>query len=249
MSTVKFNGIDLPSFVKLVGREISVLPYLNVRYTELPRQIGSSFLYTQQGVKKESLDFLLIPENLFNVDEAVIDFSEWLRGNEFKPSRIEFSDKPDRHSFAQVNGSVTVSDLFTHGSLSVEFLYVDPLSYLNTEINQTGASPLQVNYSGDVAQYPVIQFTLSSVATRVTLTNNLVTGKKVELRGNFPTGTVIQVNMNTKKITVNSQVNMSVLTLDSEWLPLVKGNNRITLQINGSNSTQQITVKSKVAVY
>lgn len=247
--TVKFNGKNLPTFAKLVGREISALPDLSVKYMELPRQIGGSFLHTEQGIRKETLEFVLVPSKLSNVDTASIQFADWLRGNDFKPSKIEFDDRSDRYSMAQVNGSTSISDLFIYGNLSVEFLYVDPLSYLKTDLSVTGSSPLNVSYTGDVVQPFTAEFTLTSAATRLTLTNNLAPNKKIDLRGTFASGNKITVDMSKKVILVNSQKNMKVLSLDSAWFNLSKGTNRLTLAVNGTASQLNMTVKSKIAVY
>ena len=237
----------MPSFVKLVGREIAALPDISVKSMELPRQIGSSFLYTKLGSKKESLNFLLIPEAVQTVDSATEEFATWLRGNNFQPSKIVFADKPDQYSMAQVNGSVTVSDLFLYGSLSVEFLYSDPLSYSNTKLDKTANTPSTVNYTGEVPQPPLIQYRTTTVATKISFHSNR-TNKVVTINGNFPVGTLVTVDNSRKLIQINGITNMKVLSLDSEFFNLETGNNIITIRQNNTEHTGiAVTVRSEVA--
>lgn len=249
MSSVKFNNKDLPSFVRLVSREIAVLPDIDIVGKELPRQIGSSFLYTNLGKKKESLEFVLIPEKVDSVDSCGIKFAEWLRGDNFKPSKIVFADKADRYAMAQVNGSIAVSDLFIYGKLSVEFLYLDPLSYLNTPLNITGNTALNVTYSGEVSQPFLAVFTVPQASAKIELRSNRTT-KKITLNGSFPANTKFQIDMNKKQIYVSGVLNMKVLSFDSEWFQLESGVNTLSVVSSGSNiSGISLNVQSKIAFY
>lgn len=249
MATVKFNNRELPAFAKLVGREISPLPEISVNSLELPRQIGSSFLYTQLGSKKETLQFILVPTKVQTVDSATVEFSTWLRGNNFKPSKIEFTDKAGQYSMAQVNGNVTVSDLFLYGSLSVEFLYTDPLTYSNTKLDVTVNSPATIIYSGIVPQPPVIQYTTTTVAAKISFHSSRTT-KVITLNGNFPVGTLITVDNSRKLIQINGVTNMKVLSLDSEFFNLESGNNIINIRQNNTvHNGIAVTVRSNIATY
>lgn len=246
---MKFNSKDLPAFVRLVGREITALPGISVNSMELPRQLGSSFLYTKLGSKKEALQFILIPTKVQTVDSATTEFATWLRGDNFKPSKIEFTDKAGVYSMAQVNGSVTVSDLFLYGTLTVEFLYTDPLTYSNTTINRESVFPISVAYTGEVPQPPVVSFVVVGTATKLELRNSM-TSKRITLNGTFATGTQVVIDMQKKLIKLNGIVNMKVLSLDSEWSMLEKGTNSFTLYQNNAVKTgNSVLITSKVANY
>lgn len=249
MATVKFNGKELPSFVRLVGREIAALPDIEVKSMELPRQLGSSFLYTKLGSKKESLEFLLLPDKLQTVDSASKEFAAWLRGDNFSPSKIEFTDRPNEYGMAQVTGSVSVSDLFLYGTLSVEFLYSDPLMYSNSPVSVTLNAPATVNYTGEVQQPPVIKFTLKKAASKIEVANSKA-GKSVVLNGTFTVGTVITVDNQRKRIVVNDTVNMKVLALSSEWFNLGTGSNVISVKLDNTAVTDApLTITSSIANY
>lgn len=238
----------MPSFVRYVGRDFSVLPDINVNYTELPRQLGGSFLYAKQGVKKESLDFLLLPSKTSNLEKDAAAFAEWLRGDNFKPSKLEFPETADRYSLSQVNGSVSVNDLFVYGTCSVEFISVDPLNYMNSPLSVIGASVLNVTYQGNVPQPFVTEITVPSACTRLTLVSDK-DRNFIQLDGTFATGQKIIIDSDKKVITVNGQVNMKVLSLESNWMVLQTGMNKLTLKVNNSESTAVLKVTSKIANY
>lgn len=248
MSRLKFNGKELPSFVRYVGRDFSVLPDINVNYTELPRQLGGSFLYAKQGVRKESLDFILIPSKTSNLEKDAAAFAEWLRGDNFKPSKLEFPETADRYSLSQVNGSVSVNDLFVYGTCSVEFISVDPLNYMNNPLSVTGASALNVTYQGSVPQPFITEITVPSVCSRLKLESNK-DNSFIQLDGSFTTGQKIVIDSDKKVITVSGQVNMKVLSLDSNWMVLQTGTNKLTLSVNNYISTAALKITSKIANY
>lgn len=249
MSTVKFNDKELPDFVKLVSREIAVLPEIDVKSMELPRQLGSSFLYTNLGKKKEALEFTLIPSKVDSIDSASIKFAEWLRGDNFKPSKIIFGDKPDRYGLAQVNGSVSVSDLFIYGKISVEFLYLDPVAYKLVGIDVSGTTAFNVEYDGEIPQPFNATFIVVAASSKIELRSNKTT-KKIILNGTFSANTRIQVDTSKKQVFVNGILNMKVISFDSEWFNLETGRNTLSVYANNSAASgTNISVKSKIAVY
>ena len=254
MAAVTFNNKPLPSFVKLVGREISVLPDLSVKYQELPTQIGGSYLRTEKGVKKESLDFILIPEQLYDVDSAAREFSDWLRGNDFNPSLIWFDTEdgelPAIYYMAQVNGSVSVSDLFTHGELSVEFIYVDPLgtgTVTNTLSSDSYVSSLVVNYKGTAPALPsIISVRFIGNASRLVIYANSDSDKKLTLVGQFKAGDLLLINSLTRSIRLNNVTNMNLLSVDSQWFNITPQTTRIYFGGTGITSS---TISSMSVVY
>lgn len=244
--SVTFNGKPMPSFLILVGREISVLPELDIKTLELPRTIGSSFLYTKRNSKKFKLDFILNPASTVSLDDCVDDFAGWLAGDNFKPSKLAFSEQYNRYYMAQVTGNTEVSDLIVYGTCSVEFVAVDPSKYHVVALSKVGASPLTVNYTGKLERPFSTEVTLTSAANKVELVSDRTTAKLV-LTGSFTTGTKLLFDTDKKIIKVNDNINMKVLTLDSQWFNLATGNNELTLKLNNSAVTTSLTVKANIA--
>ncbi|WP_301389441.1 distal tail protein Dit [Enterococcus entomosocium] len=246
MSLVTFNGVAIPSFVKVRRIEFSVLPELSVQYQELPRTFGGSFLYTQKGTKKFSLDiFIEMPEGRVLFDCAE-EFGDWLQGDNYKPSRLEFNEMPDCYFMANVNGAVNVSDILVAGEGSVEFLAVDPSKYSTKGLEVSGNSPLTVNYSGKVEQPFTVTFTVPQESTLLGITNTS-TNKTMRLKGTFKQGDTVTFDTSKKQVIYNNQINMRLLSIDSEWLSLVKGVNVLRLTVNNSASTAVLNVSSKIA--
>ena len=244
--SVTFNGKPMPSFLILVGREISVLPELDIKTLELPRAVGSSFLYAKRNSKKFKLDFILNPASTVSLDDCVDDFAEWLSGDNYKPSKLTFSEQSDRYYMAQVTGNTEVSDLIVYGTCSVEFVAVDPSKYHVVTLSKVGASPLTVNYTGKLERPFSTEVTLASAANKVELVSDRTTAKLV-LTGSFTNGTKLLFDTDKKIIKVNDDINMNVLTLDSQWFNLATGNNKLTLKLNNSAVTTSLTVKANIA--
>lgn len=244
--SVTFNGNPMPSFLILVGREISVLPELDIKTLELPRAVGSSFLYTKRKSRKFKLDFILNPASTVSLDDCEDDFAEWLAGDNYKPSKLTFSGQYGRYYMAQVTGSTEVSDLIVYGTCSVEFVALDPNKYHENKLEVTDASPVSLIYSGKADQPFIAEVTLASTVSKVELISDR-TPAKITLTGTFPSGTKLIFDTDKKVIKVNTVVNMRVLTLDSQWFNLATGNNKLTLKLNNSAVTTSLTVKANIA--
>ncbi|WP_429969160.1 distal tail protein Dit [Enterococcus sp. AZ136] len=246
MNPVTFNGVAIPSFVKVRGIEFSVLPELSVQYQELPRTLGGSFLYTQKGTKKFILDILIELPNGRALFDCAEEFGDWLQGDNYSPCKLEFSEMPDCYYMANVNGAVNVSDIFVAGEGSVEFLAVDPSKYSNKSLEVSGNSPLTVDYSGKVAQPFVVTFTVPQESTLLGITN-VRTNKTMRLKGTFKQGDTVTFDTRKKQVIYNNQINMRLLSIDSEWLTLLSGANSLRLTVNNSASSAVLNVSSKIA--
>lgn len=244
--SVTFNGKPMPSFLILVGREISVLPELDIKTLELPRTIGSSFLYTKRNSRKFTLDFILNPASTVSLDDCIDDFAEWLAGDNFMPSKLAFSEQYDRYYMAQVTGNTEVSDLIVYGTCSVEFVALDPNKYHENKLEVTDASPVSLIYSGKVEQPFIAEVTLASAVSKVELLSDR-TPSKITLTGTFPSGTKLIFDTDKKVIKVNTVVNMRVLSLDSQWFNLYTGTNKLSLKLNNSTVTTPLTIKANIA--
>lgn len=226
---------------------MAALPELTVNYQELPRTVGGSFLYTKVGVRKFTLDFMLIPDRIDDMDDCVAEFGQWLTGDNYAPSKLEFSDRPDRYIMAQVESDSKVKDLFYYGDTSISFIAVDPHFYMYAGTQKTGNSPISVPYLGDIVQPFTAEFSVSKDCSRIALTSDR-TSKKIQLDGTFKSGTNVTIDNSKKQILLNNLVNMSVLSLDSEWFLLEKGTNVLTVKLDNAASTAAITITSKIAV-
>lgn len=245
---VKFAGKEIPDFVKVTGRTMTLLPEISVNYKELPAQIGGFYSRTKLGTRKTELEIMLIPEHPSTLDEKMAEFAEWLQGDDFKPSQLTFADQQDRYLLAQVSGSTDIDDLFFAGKGKITFLSVNPIFYLFSGLNKTEGAPISVNYTGQIPQAPVITFTVAKACKRIELYSNRQDGRII-LSGNFSAGNSIQIDCDNKVIKVNNQVNMKVMTVESDWLLLQKGKNILTLKLDNTTAVNNITVASKIAMY
>lgn len=225
---------------------MAALPEITVNYQELPRTVGDSFLYTKVGARKFTLDFMLVPEKVSDMDYCASAFGQWLSGDNFKPSKLVFSDRPSLYLLAQVDSGVKLNDLFYYGETSVSFIATDPLFYSEYEPVIDVTTPVNMNYSGDKEQPFKIVATLPKDCTRVTLKSSR-NDHYIQLDAAFKKGAVITVDTSKKQVLLDNQLNMKVLSLDSEWFNLASGFNEISILLDNAVVNVPAVITHKVA--
>lgn len=246
---VNFNGVPLPSFIKVTGRTVSVLPPTEIKYKKLPRQMGGFFSRTDLNPRQYKLQVAVTLDDQHNLDEQLDIFGQWLRGNNFEPSALTFMEQPDRYVLAVVDGSTDIEDMFLVGKGSITFLAVNPVKYLYSGLEKKDKAPLPVNYLGDIEQPLICSFKLSKNCSKIELSVDTFSDRKILLVGTFKKDTVIEVDSNKKVVKVNGLVNMKVLALESEWLRIKSGRNVVTVKLDNTVAAETLNISSKIALY
>ena len=92
--------------------------------------------------------------------------------------------------------------------------------------------------------YPTIILKITNACSELKLSvSNRKYNNYIRLKHNFLTNDEVIINMKTKKVTVNNIVKMQILTLDSRFHKLTKGENIYTL--NNGNANVKIKYRNR----
>lgn len=209
-----FNEKKIPNFIKVNNISIQVLP-------------------NQDNEKIIKVDFFIKRRQL--IDNYLIDeFAEWLKGDDFKPSKLVLPNDQDSYYIAKVNNTVEIDGSITRGDGSIEFLCTLPqrISSIKKSISFTKTE--SIDYKGNYKSAPLIKFIVLAETQEIKLGfNNSKYRNFIKLVGHFNKSTVIEVDMKRKKVLFNDRLKMTILTLDSFFHYLLPGNNTYILE-NGN---------------
>lgn len=247
---LKFNNVELPEFIRVVGRSISVLPPVSVVSTKLPNSVGQRFNRIELQPREYKFDIKVVPVEGFNLDEQIDQFQKWLIGNEFQPSQLIFKEQQDRYMNVVVTGNTDITDLFIAGEGSFTLRADNPLKYLLNKQNTSGKGAVTVNYSGTRKEQAVIEVTLDKACKKVELLNDSDSKRIISLSADFKAGQKLTIDCRRKLVKLNGKVDMNLLNLSSDWFFIMPKSNRISFKQDGQVATTgAITVSNDVAFY
>ena len=247
---LKFNNVELPEFIRVVGRTISVLPPVSVISTNLPNAVGQRFNRVELEPREYSFEIKVVPVEGFNLDEQMDQFQKWLIGNDFQPSPLVFKEQQDRYMNAVVTGNTDITDLFIAGEGTFTLRADNPLKYLKKNQSTTGKGNCTVNYIGTRKEQAVIEITLDKDCKKVEVVNDSDSKRVVSLSADFKAGQKLTIDCIRKLVKLNSKVDMNLLNLSSDWFFIMPKNNRISFKQDGQVATAGIiTVTNEVAFY
>lgn len=242
--TIKFNGESLPTWVTVTGISFQTLPDIDVMKYKTPRSVGEIDGGVKRGSSTINLKVMIEKDKVKNIHQQKDELKMWAMGDNWKPSRLVFDEEPDKYYVGRVSNSMTIDDLFTHGKTNIEFYCADPLKYSVKETVKLGKSGwVEVENKG-IEKVPTvidIEITNSNIGNFNILNN--VTNKKINIRGNFKIGQIITIDSGKKKILLNGEPAMKLMTFDSDWLYLTQGIQRFffATEPRGGVSSIQVT--------
>lgn len=224
---LKYKGIDSKGQVRVLEVSRALLPSSVVQTMDIEGKAGSYFLRKTHGVRSIEVEMAILgdsPEDLMDRAEQVAD---WLDSE--KPEPLVFEDEPEKTYFAIVDGAVDLDEQLKNGFFSVSFLCPDPYAYGVEKQHNLNEGQNVVNYQGTAPVYPTIETTFSVAKNDFIISNG---EDKVEIEFPFEAGTVLELDFHTGKVLVNGSLNLPIMTLDSDFFPLKKGDNTITVSSN-----------------
>lgn len=235
MYKINFNNIDMPDFVKVIGRGLKTSSSLDVQ--SVSSSIGQRHTRTKIGSKELPIDIIIKPDKEKSLDEQLDELNEWLIGNDYKPSKLIFPEQPDFYLWANVSGSTEIKDDLRMGTGSINFVALNPIKYSINPIIQTGLSKIIIDYKGIIKGSPIITLTMKEAANSIEVVNEQDLKNHVILNHPFKANDVIVIDNEKRKVTLNGQVNMKMVAFQSKWLQLKKGSNKIIIRQNNNDTT------------
>lgn len=233
-----FNGKKLPSFVKVTGRSLNTSAGYSVQGADLGA-VGQYFIKTKLEPREYSFDIILLPEKDRTLDEQIEELELWTIGDNYKPSKLEMADKPNKYIMANVTGATDMSDNLILGEGTLTFLALDPRWYGKEQKVTLKTGETEVSTNGTTGA--IIE------SIKVNMGNNVALGT-YELRVNkgtsfsfIPDKTFksFTVYPRKRKLSIDGRTKMEVVTFSAEWPSFKKGSNEIEVLLNGAVLTQE----------
>lgn len=238
---IYFNGVPLPSFVIVKKIETPILS--EIENTLVESDIGYKHKKIKFGAKSLKIDFSLERTGTLTDFNQQQELLRWIKGDDWKESKLVLADNVDYHYMAICNNAINIANEDIEGSGSIEFLICSPYRIANKS-RIININDLQ-NYSslGNVKIKPKIIFNITEDCTEIKLSiKNSDYDNFIRFKHNFLTGDKLVIDMKTKKVTVNDDLMMSILTLDSKFHEIDNNlsNNKYSLDIGNADVTLEI---------
>lgn len=209
MTRIKFNDKEIPSFVTITD---IVVP-----------------AYSLEKTRKISVDFSIKTQGLIS-NNQIFEFSSWLKGGDDEYSTLVLMNDTTSYYLAKVTDDVELkpkSQFKVTGT--IKFECYNRMSFV--EKKEIFSSQKNISYYSDQPTAPTIKFTIKSECEEILLNfKNKKCDNFIHLTGHFNLGEVIVVDCKTLKVTTNNRLTMPILTLDSFFHKIVKGENRYELK-------------------
>lgn len=246
---ITFNGVDMPSFLKVKTVDFPVFAEPSVNILSKTGGIGGLFAGTTLGTKKIKVKIMIVPQkNSDTLASMARELGNWLMGNMWKPSELVFSDDPNIFYDAVVDSSVDITDLLFAGDGEISFVVpsgvgrgaihgnVATIDYTNKIATMvydgTAPSSAYIYYHLSYSVVPADNWTMTVQETGDTL--------KI---ANFMSGGVTYIDCEKRRInsTTNPPTIKDLVLVQNKWINFPKkGTYQITWNFS-SNCTLQIS--------
>ncbi|GAA0713981.1 hypothetical protein GCM10008904_28940 [Paraclostridium ghonii] len=242
-----FNDVRIPDFIILKDIKIQLLGDVDNILT--PSNYGSKHKKIKFGNKVIKLELSTIFEKGHLIEKEDLNaIVKWIKGDDWKPSKLVLPEYEDEYYMAIVNNSGDVKNDIIEGIFTLEFLCLNPNRISEEEEkyvfpfylrqkppqrtrNSNESNYCLIHYEGLANTYPNIKFTVTSRCYEIKLAiKNSKYDNYIRFKGDFNEGETIEINLRTKKVLRNGEINMPILTLDSRFHELIEGKNLYELQ-------------------
>lgn len=230
---LKFNGVSIPSFIKIRAVYVSALPTINTNLKGNTAGFGSLCGKTAFGETYLKADISIILPKGYSLQKCARELAVWLKGNNFELSPLIVEDDAGIRYMAKASSSVDISDLVVAGEGTLEFVIPSGCGESVSEKTATGTPKASINYQGSQRTFPVIEVTVGGTASIVTI-NHVQKGHAIYLNGSFKSGDKIHIDCSKHLVKVNNVLHMEMIGLTSKFIELHSGANEISCSVSGS---------------
>lgn len=214
---IYFNDKPLPSFVIIKKIETQILA--DITNKTVKGSVGYRHKKLELGSKEIIITFSLERSGILSKFEQQQELIQWLKGDNWRESKLILPDNPDAYYMAICNSGIDLSYDDLEGEGKIEFLISNPYR-IGTKTIKLNINELQ-SYSDKIGTEnikPKIIFTITSPCEEIKLSlKNNYYDNFIRFRHNFLTGDELVIDIETKKITLNGEIKMQILTLDSRF--------------------------------
>ena len=234
--SLKYNGVAAPSFLKVTGVNQYILPDIEHYTTSIVGGYGDVDGGVRFGKKVFDVNYTIIFDGKHDDTYYIDAMALWLMGNDHKVSKLQL-DNSGEYYMARVTDATDFEDFILYGSGTITFTASNPRRYASQEttVNLTKSGSTTVNYNGYVPALPVITAVCPSGTVSIKVTN-ATTGESVTISADNLQGTIV-IDCNRKFVSIDGTKDMTLLSIGSDWITLVRGNNTIEVVVNGTALT------------
>ena len=164
-----FNGITIPSYVRVNKIQYNILPTIDSKTEKIYGKAGEYDFGIELGSRTIKVDIQLIADNPNDIMNKARDFSTWLFYTDLKPLII--ADEPDKQYMARVINETEIDELSRVGQATLEFLvpnaYAESIEEKEFNYTPTTVDPISVANNGTIETYPVIELTMRAPSTSI----------------------------------------------------------------------------------
>lgn len=252
-----FNGLDSRNFGFLINNiSRPYFPPLQITTIGVPNRAGALAVQRNEwGVRNIEVDITIMGDNFVDLRQKVRNLAGFLVYSVDVP--LIFSDEPNLQYNARFNQSATsLDEIAETGAGKLIFSCFDPLAYSTTEqthlLDTTEAGNATFSYTahnaGTAPCYPRLRAIPSADCTFIKFTN-VTTGKSITYNATWKAWDSLIIDCK-NNLVYREADNISFLeniTLDSEFFPLVAGDNKIV--VSNQDATAGTGLANQCRVY
>lgn len=214
MSTMTYNGIQKP-FVTVLEKKRSYWTPLkrNIRMSRSGRPRLKS---TEKELLVQPVTLMIDGNNKSDLLEKAEEVASWLVTKEAK--KLTFSDQPNRHYIAAVDGEVDVDEIVSFSRCTVQFICLEKLGDEHT-LNLTSTTQT-FTIKGQESTPWKSRTRFSVPQSSYTLESNV---GKVLLEYNFIAGDVLEIDYENRDVFLNGKDLATSVLLETVWAELPVG--------------------------
>ena len=232
MSELIFDGHSFDELFYYGNPELVILS-ANAKYAQSENKNGAIFIGKTWANSQVSVAIAVIG----TADERRNAFSTlgmWLDVDE--PKKLVLPDTPDRYYMAVPNGSLDITRYCDSETASVTFDIVDPIAY-GREVTVTVPSGGSVtfNVGGTYKTKPRIESSAVRNSTALVWSLKLDNADHIHVATGSADPTTVKIDCDERTCKVANQVSM--ITLDSDWLEFEPGSHTLAMDYGTGAAT------------
>jgi predicted phage tail component-like protein len=231
MKNFSFNGITKPYLTALRGSNRQPWAPVEWVYQDIPNREGETPIKKKVKNKQFPIPVLIQAESIPDLQKVKEDFADWLIQDD--PCPLIPDDEPDRTYYAWVDGSFDPDEIVTWGQGVIPFI-VKPYKF---GPEKTVPFTTSVTNEGTAPANPVFTVTFTGPASEFKITHD-ESGKFVQVFWNFVAGSVLKIDLATRKVTIDDNLQMGAYYVKSQPFDLEKGLNHFTVTPVGVAATK-----------
>lgn len=219
-----FKGITADSKGLIVMNVTeSILPPVESKLIKVTNRHGAYQSGFQFDTKEIQVDYFVKGTSLTDIRQKMRAIGEWLFST--NEEELFFNDETNKKYKARVVGNTEIEQTHYHSQGTITFECSSPFATGSLK-SQSITSGTAFTVTGNFKTKPKLTFTFSATSTEIKFT---LGADYIRLIDNFAIGDVVIVDCETGKVTVNNQVRMNILDLNSHFYDLNVGSNTISI--------------------